>query len=243
LITVVTRNVCGVPYLGSTLIRLRNIGEEICDLQPDVVALQEVHTWSGLKTIQSTLPDLPHAVFCQGRHGPAGGLVVLSRTAPRASWHTPFVSKSGRAHRKGLIVAKFKDFTAAAFHVSPNPLQEEFRRAWLNQLRQVAQLRQMLFGAAMDANERLIALGDANVQYGTELYWTMSSGFDNPFDSTPTLVDPRGSKYCVDYILIRGWKQAEATASRFGDANTGTLPSARRGRWSDHVGLKIELPV
>lgn len=88
---------------------------------------------------------------------------------------------------------------------------------------------------------QLIAVGDSNIGHGTALYRELTGGFVNVFDDTATLCGPRGTSFCVDYMLLRGWDAYELRTLLIGETAAGFPPSARRGHLSDHVSLGLRI--
>src|SRR5579884_364752 len=79
-LSLATLNTLGIPFFSpSPKERYKAIAQEFERLAPDVINLQEVHTYSLLKTIKASLPSYPHIVYEPSLIGPKGGLVTFSK--------------------------------------------------------------------------------------------------------------------------------------------------------------------
>lgn len=208
-LTVVIHNVFGLR-VGDLRERITRICVGIRSQRPDVVMLQEVHTWHCLKLILALLPELrDNVAYVPGRLGPAGGLVILAsrpveeiefEAFSRRIWHI------GRGFHKGVLSCRVAGIRLVNFHLSSNPKGKWTKPNWRlrAQRKQLVKLIEILNGFD---GERLIAGGDSNFDRSTELYRELitGAGLIDPFDDTPTLMGADDQLWCVDFILVRGF--------------------------------------
>ncbi len=244
--TVLTHNVCSIPGTGLAR-RVVLMCRTYTRLDPDVLALQEVPNEKTLRLLRELLPSMPYATWVNARRGPMAGLVVFSKKQIQTTDHLLFSKKPwywGRGYRKGAIAWETEDVQGVNFHFSFNPLARwntpnprAMAQAW-----QVAKLAE--FVNAMDSRPTVV-VGDANIHYGTLLYWQLVKGTDllDPFGGRkPTISNDSGSRaYTMDYALMRGFGGRTAEVETAFDDQTGLPPRVRRGDVSDHKMLVLRI--
>jgi exonuclease III len=87
-----SQNVFGLPGVGGMKARLNAICDEIIAEQPDLVILQEVHTYGALELIRSRLEPM-RVAYESGRYGPRSGLAIFSRCPTAQLRFEPFSTR------------------------------------------------------------------------------------------------------------------------------------------------------
>jgi hypothetical protein len=198
--------------------RATEFAKRALTLNPDVIGLQEVHTYGLLKRLMRILgPRLYRAKYQPGMLGPAGGLVIISKlpssgvtyiSLKRASntlgrrelWRNRAL---GAAH-KGILVAQTGGVTFVNYHGSPNHFETWKPGYGAESVQRV----QMGLLTAIDRSlrnvERLCVCGDTNVDKSCALYDSlMVTGLHDPFDTEPTC-SGRTRDFCCDWMLFGG---------------------------------------
>ena len=232
---VLTFNCCALPWLTRDIpARLRRLGREIVELDPDLILLQELFLARHLGIVREALKDWPHAFFgprTLRRH--AGGLAIFSRYPlmgakyfqyrEQGSWirYSALAKFSG----KGYMAAKLKLPRGANCKLVHTHMLADYRRPTKTragrrdpytvfQHGQVEELRAFIGG--MDREEPALLVGDFNLTPKSEMMrrFLKRTGLSDSMAGvrTPSII---GRKYYqvpfnrapgkrLDYVLHRG---------------------------------------
>jgi hypothetical protein len=244
--TIVTMNVLGIPLLCSRRQRLEMIADVILELNPGAVTFQEVWDYRALRQLQWRLKDvLPHCSYRRGRFGPKGALVTFTKSDPVRWTYYPFSERKrdfGRGLGKGVLVVKLATGeTVVNFHLSSNPWNNRpkitrFHRAQSWQNLALIDIINRLWGP-------VIVAGDSNTKVGSKLFrqlrdWARLTIYT---DGRPTYFGPRGKRWSLDFVAVRGLAMGEARVIRPFLGRARHLPPARKGFVSDHEGVGLQM--
>ncbi len=261
-IRVLSLNTWGLPYgvARDLPARTEALGSALAVLEPDVVALQEVWTPRARGRLRQLAAEagLPHAFFVDRPRGNAG-LVVFSRW-PLARGEAHHFRVRGRAERvqhsdywarKGWLdlaietpdgeLGLIDTHVHAAYADGDRPDEYAGER--------LAQVTELAHGLRTRAGS-LLAVGDFNMHEGSEEYevWRALSGATDvaaaldqrraTVESTHPYTPADAEDQRIDYAFTRGGLRA-LSIDRVLDGPVDL--GARRGHYSDHHGLLIEL--
>jgi hypothetical protein len=243
---IVTINVLGVPLMCHRRRRLDLIADTILKVSPNVVMLQEVWDYRALCQLQLRLKHvLPHCSYERGRFGPRGALVTFTKDKPLNQRYYPFSQRKrdfGRGLGKGVLVMKLATGpTVVNFHFSSNPWNDSSKvtrchKAQSGQSRMLIEIINGFWGAVVMA-------GDSNTKLGGQLYQQLRDGARLTIfsDGKPTYFGPRGKRWCLDFVAVRGLTMGGATVIRPFRGQARHLPPVRLGFVSDHEGIGVQL--
>src|SRR5687768_3605358 len=127
-VSVINFNVLGAPFdpynirktIFRTNIRKRNkeAAQKLNTSNADIIALQEVATYTQYRIFKKHLTNYPYIVYQKFLVGPKGGLVIFSKIPIKKHSYQTFKNKGGyrnksivgHAMRNGILIAKCTDF-------------------------------------------------------------------------------------------------------------------------------------
>lgn len=233
-IKVLTQNVYG-PFIYRIYSRLDFVKKTIDLHSCDLVSLQEVIFFSYLKNLNKNY----YRIYKNGRIGPRGGLVILSKTKPDSVEFYKFEEQGAWFNRqltdriieKGFLVARFGLLTYINTHLlTPNGKKEGHKNhRYLK--RQFNQLLYFLRNEKKNGQE-IILTGDLNFSDGFSCYKNLATFLqDHTYEIKDVLKTEKRSGN-VDYI----W----SSFSFFGE-NTSKVEYPCFV--SDHPGVLVEIGV
>ena len=254
-LVVASLNTRGLPVRGSQLpARYRAIGETFEEMDVDVVALQEVHTYYHLRQLTRHMSSFGSVSYRPTVAGPAGGLVTLARAPVRGHTYrrfpTPSASTSAglpaltqvKASLKGTLVVALADLPVCIVNTHPTP---NFDGDWSPTNRYFSMHREQLAalsGIIGAVQMPVVVCGDFNIARDSELLRDFIAGtaltdaFQGRCPATfhAEYLGPGKSPQCIDFLLVSPPVTVEATQLLFAD-KVG-LPNGP-SFVSDHIGL------
>jgi endonuclease/exonuclease/phosphatase family metal-dependent hydrolase len=230
--------------------RLPLVVEQLADLQPDIIGLQEVDLIIDqgnalCRLVNARLGELPrYRIFHMGRPGRAAyleALALMSRLPPVAHEGLDYLLHEGVAQRLRVRLpgGEALDFYNTHLYFPPEAVEER-----------LAQARALL--AWLDtwhgANS-VVVVGDFNAYPGEPTLDLMKSRFGSAYEAanghepdktwpTPVNTFDPSPPGCLDYIFVAG-----ATAQRASLAFDTPHPLDPKLFPSDHLGLTAELLI
>lgn len=242
------------------ILRQRKIAEIIKKENPDVVTLQEIHTYYVLNLFKKKL-NYPYVAYKKYIYGPRGGLVTFSKFPIESIEYENFhkrgslFNSSFIAHviKNGVLVCKLKNipFYVLNVHATPNLDHDDSRNNRFikyiqAQLTQIAELSKKI----LKSGNQLIIGGDFNVAKDSVPYhkFIESSGlrdifarFDSPTQHQEYL--PASKKVRrIDYVYSGTSGNPVVVESADHLFTEKILLDNNKKRYlSDHIGLKASL--
>lgn len=242
--------------------RQAKIALELKEKNPDIITLQEVHTYSILNLYKKRL-NYPYAAYKKFIIGPRGGLVTFSKIPIEGVAYINFKKRGtflnssfiARIIRNGVLLCRLKDFelTVLNTHATPNLDHDDSKNnrfvKFINaQLTQISELIKSI----SDNNQRIIIGGDFNVAKGSYTYkkFIETSGITDVFSkyNSPTQHQeflPRGKTVKrIDYIFaksLEGKPVAKFVEHLF--TKKFLLKKKSVQYLSDHIGLHAEIEI
>ena len=236
-ISILTFNFSLAPFLWHPYARIDLFSKECQRLKPDVINLQEVHTYDMVYTLRKKLTEFPYISYKAGLIGPESGLVTFS-TRPIKDFSFESIGS-----RKGVLVSHVGDNTAVFnTHLLANTDGDWSveNRFYKDQKKQLDRLGSLLEVRLTDGSVPLLS-GDFNIAKTSELYryfietygWTDTS----LNDFTPTFhADflPKGRMpQRIDYIFAKNTRGFVGASTIFMEKIDGLF-------LSNHAGLFVE---
>ena len=240
--------------------RQDKIAEVLLEKNPDIIALQEIHTYYILSALKKKL-NYPYVAYKKLLYGPKGGLVVFSKHPFESIEYVDFKQRGSffnssfiaRVIRNGILVCKLKGFplTVLNAHATPNldhddSEQNRFIKYIESQLEQIAGLTNEI----VNQNQNIIVAGDLNVAKASSAYRKfveisklkdIFEKFDTPTQHQEYL--PRHKKVKrIDYIFTKDndlHVKVLSTEQLF--AEKYNLTQGNKQYLSDHIGLWAKL--
>jgi endonuclease/exonuclease/phosphatase family metal-dependent hydrolase len=261
-LVVASLNIHGVPFSRvPATVRAARIGDVASRLDPDVLCVQEVHTYPVLRALAASVPSLPYPGHVPGAARPSGGLVTFTREPAGRVTFAPLPGPGGQPdrlrrllnaeRRKALLVTELAGGagTVINLHLSPNRdgdwspgnRYEAVHRA------QLAAVAGQAAGEGARHDGPLIVTGDFNVAKDSELFtgFARQSGLADAFaGQLPATFRGRPGRpgRCIDHLLYRpGRDGLSAVAAGLAFAEPESFAGGQRGFLSDHQGLLVTL--
>lgn len=236
-ISILTFNFSLAPFLWHPYARIDLFSKECQRLKPDVINLQEVHTYDMVYTLRKKLTEFPYVSYKAGFIGPKSGLVTFS-TRPIND-----VSFESIGSRKGVLVSHIGNNTVVFnTHLLANTDGDwsAGNRFYADQKKQLDRLGNLLKVRLTDDSIPLLS-GDFNIAKTSELYHyfikTYSLIDTSPNDFTPTFhADflPKGrTPQRIDYIFVKNTRESVSASTIFTEKINGLF-------LSNHAGLFVE---
>ncbi len=268
-LSIVSFNVLGVPFvtthkikaylrISSQLVsRFRLLAKTLEKLQPDVIALQELHIYPLLYFLKRGLPSYPFVAYEPHKFGPRGGLVVFSRYPLEKAKYTDF-HKHGSLRNKtfvakiiqnGILRTKIKNssFTILNTYITSGADQNWSETSKFHNLK-FLQLQQLSLATELEkkmGNDVVIA-GDFNIHKNSTLYkefLKLTKVVDLFADSTEPTIHKRflpdeAMLPRLDYIFtnLTGFDIKTISTKHLFDTPM-QLTEKTKGYISDHIGL------
>lgn len=171
----------GILLSRNILKRLAKTAELMAEHNPDIIILQEVHTYSVLKLLRKKLAAYSYVAYKKFFYGPKGGLVIFSKLPvddiTYTNFHTlgTFSNKSFIALviRNGVLSCKIRGIPLYILNVylTPNTDHDYSRESKFNRFTeaQIDQLTELIDQYTNTRADCLIA-GDFNTEKGSHAY-------------------------------------------------------------------------
>jgi exonuclease III len=266
-LTVATFNTFGIPVFSPHVEdRYRAFSAALENTAPDVINLQEVHTYRLLHLLKECLPSYPFVLYKRAVIGAKGGLVTFSRHPLEMIDYVSFQS-SGKSlpnrifgalniKDKGSLITQLQNMPLAIVntHLTANR-DNDWSKDTASYFRHQVELEQLarLIERTRKLQRAVIVSGDFNVAKGSELYqrFVQTTHVHDIFhgDMRPTyhqdyLPDGQAS-HCIDYLFYISTDSKTVMVSQtsllFQDKTQ--LPNGKEGYLSDHIGLLAELMI
>jgi len=258
-----TLNTLGIPFFSpSPKERYKVLTQEFERLAPDLINLQEVHTYGLLKVLKDKLPSYPYVIYERSFVGPKGGLVTFSKHPLHKLQFTLFTYASQpttwRFLRplgiyKGTLISKITNEPLLIFntHLTANGTGDWSTAGKLYPTHE-AQLNQLskLIGQVTGKDNVAAISGDFNIPKCSELYRSFLdlSHAKDAFgpDDTPTFHSeflPAGKQpHRIDYIFTYSpQRKIEVNETSLLFQDKVRLPNGKTSYLSDHTGLMAVL--
>lgn len=240
--------------------RQKKIAMILKNENPDVITLQEVHTYYVLNILKEKL-DFPHVAYRRYIYGPRGGLVTFSKYPIEKVEYInfkkrgSFFNSSFIAHiiKNGILICKLKDIPLVILnvHATPNLDHDDsknnrFIKYIEAQLEQIAGLTKEI----LRKKENIVLAGDLNVAKNSYSYnnFVKISGLKDIFDDfdTPTqhqeYLQKNKKVKRIDYIFL---SDTQTKINIYSKKHLFTekyiLNNKRKSYLSDHVGLRTSI--
>jgi endonuclease/exonuclease/phosphatase family metal-dependent hydrolase len=240
--------------------RQKKISEILKSESPDVITLQEVHTYFVLNILRKKL-NYPFVVYEKYIYGPKGGLVTFSKFPVEGYEYVGFKKRgsiynsSFIAHviRNGILVTKLKDFPLVILnaHATPNLDHDDSKNnRFIKYIdAQLDQISGLVRGMIAE-KENVILAGDLNVAKNSYSYdqFVHKSGLDDVFSDidSPTqhqeYLQKSKKVRRIDYIFskaVGSKSKIENKTHVFSEKYV--LENGRKCYLSDHIGLKASI--
>jgi endonuclease/exonuclease/phosphatase family metal-dependent hydrolase len=236
------------------------IAESIALEKADIIALQEVHTYSFLKILRSKLPDYSCVLYKRFLYGPRGSLVIFSKYPLQNTQYINFRDRGtifntsivAKIRRSGILLGRIKDTNTYIIntHLTQNgdynwSDRSRFYPFIKSQLNQVAEVINSIHKKELN----VIAAGDFNTDSDSKLYKSFinQSEIIDIFKKSPIptmhqefLPDHKKVKR-IDYIFLRSSsKKAQIKNTEYIFTDKYLFKNGDRRFLSDHIGLKAE---
>lgn len=242
---VLTYNVWGIPIITpARAARVRAIGDAIAEVEPDLVALQEVWMPEDGVALSRALArhGLVHSRHFAGTFPGGSGLLIASRypfreehfrrysqgKVPHTPWHLDWIADKGAA--RVVVQTPAGDVDFAATHLQAGYGTDEYVTVQLSQMLEVAEL----LGAISTGPARpLILAGDLNADFSALPFRVLAAR------AGLSATDERCG---IDAILYRsgsGIRIETRAVTRVFDEPRDI--AGQRQRLSDHGGVLAEL--
>ena len=240
--------------------RQKKISEILKSENPDIITLQEVHTYFVLNILKKKL-NYPYVSYKRYLYGPKGGLVTFSKfPIERLTYidykkRGSFLNSSFIAHviRNGVLACQLKDLSLFILnaHATPNLDHDDSKNNRFIKYIE-AQLEQIsdLVNKMCKKNTNVVLAGDLNVAKNSYSYnnFLKTSKLDDVFGNfnAPTQHQeylPKNKKVRrIDYIFARSLDSKPKILSKehlFSEKYI--LENGRKCYLSDHIGLKATI--
>jgi endonuclease/exonuclease/phosphatase family metal-dependent hydrolase len=240
--------------------RQTKIAEVLEKTNADIIALQEVHTYSVLKLLRTHLSDYPYIAYKKYLYGPRGGLVVLSKLPFEKVQYINFKKRGsffnasfvGYIIQNGILICKLKNYALSILntHVSPNMDHDwsENNRYCIYIDAQTQHIAEVL----QKRSSQAVIAGDFNMAKDSYLYKKflrlsqardVFSEFDFPTQHQEFVPEDKKVKR-IDYIFTfpatSSFKTVKTTHLFKGKQS---FPDGSKSFLSDHVGLYTKLSL
>lgn len=242
--------------------RQKKIAQILKSENPDIITLQEVHTYYVLNLFRKKL-NYPFVAYKKYIYGPRGGLVTFSKYPIEQTDYINFKKRGNLSNssfiahviKNGVLVVRLKDtpITILNVHATPNLDHDDsknnrFIKYIEAQLEQIAGLVKDL----VSKDQNIILAGDLNVAKNSYSYenFVSTSGmidvfedFDTPTQHQEYLQKNKHVKR-IDYVFI---KDTSAKMNIISKQHLFTekfvLENNKKRYLSDHIGLKTAISL
>jgi endonuclease/exonuclease/phosphatase family metal-dependent hydrolase len=254
-------------FLASLSIKARQkkIAELLAKEDPDIIALQEVHTYTFLNLLKSTLKKHPYIAYKPLVYGPKGSLVIFSKIPFTEVEYINFKDRGSffnssivaLLRRSGMLRVRLKeqDVHIINAHLTQNgdfvwTTKSRFYRYIRSQLSQVTKKIKDL--STQDTDARIIVLGDFNTDKKSSLYKSFIKVSDliDPFENLKTttmhqeFLPSKKLARRIDYIFLHNGKEEfSILKSEELFIKKYLLEKRKMAYVSDHIGLKTEIKL
>ena len=251
-------------FLLSTNIfqRINKIGEELAKEAPDVIALQEVHTYLVLNLLKIKLSHYPFVAYKNYLYGPRGGLVIFSKHPLTDIEYINFQKRGSllnksfvaKVIRNGILTATILKTSMVILntHLTPNMdynYSQNNRYSKFSEA-QLIQLAQVIKDFVADDKKVLLG-GDLNAAKNSYLYKTflsLSKAIDIfAREDSPTQHQeyyPAHQEVTrIDYIFYAGKSKPKILSADHLFTKKVKLKHEKSTYLSDHVGLKTTIDL
>lgn len=241
--------------------RQKKIAEILKEQNPDIITLQEVHTYPILKLLKSRLTSYPFVAYKRYIYGPRGGLVTFSKLPIVGVEYIDFkkrgsfLNSSFIAHiiKNGVLTCKISDSNLIILntHITPN-LDHDYskRNRFIKYID--AQLKQIseVVNELADRKMSVIAAGDFNVAKNSASYkkFLQSSKLHDAFSNyqSPTQHQEFLPKHKlvrrIDYVFMRtATSGCKINSIQQLFTEKFILKKSKLRYLSDHIGLEANL--
>jgi endonuclease/exonuclease/phosphatase family metal-dependent hydrolase len=249
-------------FYDSLRIRARQekIAELLYDDDSDIIALQEVHTYSFLRLLRSKLKKHPHVAYKKLLYGPRGSLVIFSKIPFEKIEYANFTDRGSILNtsivaivrRSGMLVAKLKDSNIYLInaHLTQNGdfvwnKKSRFYPYIRSQLNQVVKKIKNI--SLSNPESKIILLGDFNTDKNSTLYksFLSSANLSDVFRDKKSatmhqeFLPPKKTARRIDYIFYFGQKSKPSVVKKSEVfLQKYLLGKSRMCYLSDHIGQK-----
>jgi len=224
------------------------------ELEPDIINLQQVHTYRALHQLTRRLPSSYYVTYKPSLLGPKAGLVILSQSKPLQSEFCQ-VNRASRllgVNVKGVLLVEMAGLSLCNVHLSANTegnWSEESVRFYGMHKSQLTKLNNFI---TTFAKQPVIITGDFNVPADSELFesFIAASHLQDAFakDFKPTFhkefLPPGEPGRRIDHVLfIDPNKQAKAVKKMRLFDELVPIGGTKLAYLSDHSGLYASIEI
>lgn len=268
-LSIITFNTFGVPFDGNKIFksflrtsirkRFKVIGKLLNNSDADIIALQEIYTFTHLNILKKELSNYSYCYYKKFLIAPRGGVVTFSKFPMEEVEYSDFKHKGnwynksfvGKMSGRGLLITKIKGHPIyiGNTHLTQNSDEEfkesnKFYNMLESQLKDITDVVNLL-----SMNNQVILTGDFNLPKNIHLY--------NNFLSSTKLIDTFGgilepTKHkeflfakdyleCIDYIFVTKSAGVSCANSSHLFTEKAEISKGLLSYLSDHIALKVDI--